>query len=107
MGRMFCRRRAKALRQCAWWSSRLWVSPPRPSDEYHETASPAARVRQYAAHRAEEEREAAQAVVLPLSQPSTRPFSQLLAAFMEEGNIRWGELVGGLLIVGGSIALVL
>ena len=25
---------------------------------------------------------------------------------MEERNIRWGELVGGLLFVGGSIALV-
>ena len=34
------------------------------------------------------------------------PFSSLLAAFMEEKNIRWGELVGGLLIVCCSIALV-
>ena len=33
--------------------------------------------------------------------------SRLLAAFMEEKNIRWGELVGGLLIVGCSIALVI
>src|SRR5205823_3071569 len=30
----------------------------------------------------------------------------VLAAFMEERNILWGELVGGLLIVGCSIALV-
>jgi hypothetical protein len=29
-----------------------------------------------------------------------------MAAFMEERNIRWGELIGGLLIVCGSIALV-
>jgi hypothetical protein len=35
------------------------------------------------------------------------PVSRLLAAFMEEKNIRWGELVGGLLIVGCSIALVI
>src|SRR5262249_48131015 len=33
--------------------------------------------------------------------------SRLLGAFMEEKNIRWGELVGGLLIVGCSIALVI
>jgi hypothetical protein len=31
----------------------------------------------------------------------------LLAGFMEERNILWGELIGGLLIVGCSIALVL
>jgi hypothetical protein len=31
----------------------------------------------------------------------------VLAAFMEERNILWGELVGGLLIVGCSIALVI
>lgn len=37
----------------------------------------------------------------------SKPFAQLLAAFLEEKNIRWGELVGGLLIVGCSIALVL
>ena len=33
--------------------------------------------------------------------------SRLFAAFMEENNIRWGELVGGLLIVGCSVALVI
>ena len=31
----------------------------------------------------------------------------MLAAFMEERNIRWGELIGGLLIVGPAIALVI
>src|SRR5205085_149810 len=36
-----------------------------------------------------------------------RSLTELLAAFMEEKNILWGELVGGLLIVGGSIALVI
>ena len=34
-------------------------------------------------------------------------FADLLSAFMEEKNVRWGELVGGLLIVGCSIALVI
>ncbi len=42
----------------------------------------------------------------PLS-PPRRPFFDLLGAFMEEQNIRWGELIGGLLIVGCSIALVI
>lgn len=35
-----------------------------------------------------------------------RSWADWLAAFMEERNIRWGELVGGLLIVCCSIALV-
>jgi hypothetical protein len=34
------------------------------------------------------------------------PWSKLLSAFMLEKNIRWGEVVGGLLIVSSSIALV-
>ncbi|MGD9722986.1 MAG: hypothetical protein AB7O59_21435 [Pirellulales bacterium] len=38
--------------------------------------------------------------------PPRRAWTDWLAAFMEERNIRWGELVGGLLIVCGSIALV-
>ncbi len=69
-------------------------------------ASPAERVRQYATRRTEQEQIAEPAAPEP-PRPPSRPFSQLLAAFMEERNIRWGELVGGLLIVGGSIALVL
>ena len=36
-----------------------------------------------------------------------KPLSELLVSFLEEKNIRWGELIGGLLIVGSSIALVL
>jgi len=35
-----------------------------------------------------------------------RSWSDLVSAFMEERNMRWGELVGGLLIVCCSIALV-
>lgn len=51
--------------------------------------------------------------VEPISpQPSPPPelqrsWGRMLAGFMEERNILWGELVGGLLIVGCSIALVL
>src|SRR5206468_5901950 len=36
-----------------------------------------------------------------------RTLGELLGAFMEERNILWGELVGGLLIVGCSVALVI
>jgi hypothetical protein len=35
-----------------------------------------------------------------------RSIGEVLAAFMEEKNIFWGELIGGLLIVGCSVALV-
>jgi len=36
-----------------------------------------------------------------------RSWTQWFSAFMEESNIRWGELVGGLLIVCCSVALVI
>ncbi len=35
-----------------------------------------------------------------------RPWTEILAGFMEERNIRWGELIGGLLLVCSSVALV-
>jgi hypothetical protein len=38
--------------------------------------------------------------------PRRRSFSEVLNAFMEESNIRWGEIIGGLLIIGCSTALV-
>ena len=43
----------------------------------------------------------------PMPVIQRRTFSAVLASFMEERNIRWGELLGGLLIVGCSIALVI
>ncbi len=46
------------------------------------------------------------AQVLPPT-PPTRSLSEVLSAFMEERHIRWGELVGGLLIVCCSAALVI
>ncbi|HEV2834128.1 MAG TPA: hypothetical protein VGW58_02365, partial [Pyrinomonadaceae bacterium] len=43
----------------------------------------------------------------PPSPPRVRrPFSEVLNSFMEESNIRWGEIIGGLLIIGCSTALV-
>ncbi len=44
---------------------------------------------------------------LPPPPPPRKPLTRVLAAFMEERNILWGELVGGLLIVGCSVALVI
>ncbi|HXD33507.1 MAG TPA: zinc ribbon domain-containing protein [Pyrinomonadaceae bacterium] len=41
----------------------------------------------------------------PQSEPRRR-FTEVLTAFMEESNIRWGEIIGGLLIIGCSTALV-
>jgi len=43
----------------------------------------------------------------PVPVAPRRSWTDWLAAFMEERNIRWGELVGGLLIVCCSIALVI
>ena len=45
-------------------------------------------------------------VVTPPPRPPRRPFSEVLTSFMEESNIRWGEIIGGLLIIGCSTALV-
>ena len=50
--------------------------------------------------------QAAAPIPMPIRKPR-RDFADVLNAFMEQGNIRWGELVGGLLIVGFSIALVM
>jgi hypothetical protein len=66
------------------------------------------RARKYAASREVAMTEALAEPVAPVEPPKQREaLSRLFAAFMEEKNIRWGELVGGLLIVGCSIALVI
>ncbi len=81
---------------------------PAPTPPRVPAAPPDERVRAYAAHR-EAAAVAARAEPAPVVPPPKRSeaVGRLLAAFMEEKNIRWGELVGGLLIVGSSIALVL
>ncbi|MEP7340138.1 MAG: hypothetical protein ABI977_20560, partial [Acidobacteriota bacterium] len=44
----------------------------------------------------------------PYIQPEPRrSLTEMLETFMEESSIRWGELVGGLLIIGCSLALVI
>ena len=42
----------------------------------------------------------------PPPRPPRRSFSEVLSSFMEQSNIRWGEIIGGLLIIGCSTALV-
>ncbi len=61
----------------------------------------------------EESERAPQPVLPPPLEPTPLPpprprrsLGEVLAAFMEERNILWGELAGGLLIVGCSVALV-
>ncbi len=47
------------------------------------------------------------APITPTRPPEPRrSLPEMLAAFMEESSIRWGELVGGVLIIGCSLALV-
>ncbi len=43
---------------------------------------------------------------LPSSPVARRPWSEHFNEFLEVRNIRWGEIIGGLLIVGCSIALI-
>ncbi|HEV3238309.1 MAG TPA: hypothetical protein VGZ25_15060, partial [Gemmataceae bacterium] len=51
------------------------------------------------------QQEPRQEAPLPTKEPR-RTLAEWMAAFMEERNILWGELIGGLLMVGCSIALV-
>ena len=44
--------------------------------------------------------------ITPRPVRARRSFSDMLNSFMEESNIRWGEIIGGLLIIGCSTALV-
>lgn len=46
-------------------------------------------------------------IVSSAEEPPVRPLGNVLQAFMEEKNIRWGELVSGMLIVGSAIGLVI
>lgn len=63
------------------------------------------RVKQYLASR-QAQREQASEPPGPAS-PHREALGKVFASFLEEKNIRWGELVGGLLIVCCSIALVI
>jgi hypothetical protein len=69
-------------------------------------ADVARRAREYQAARATAAAETPSEEAAAGERPQQR-FLSLLAGFLEEKNIRWGELVGGLLIVGCSLALVI
>jgi hypothetical protein len=43
----------------------------------------------------------------PVLKPPRKPFAEVLASFMEQSNVRWGEIIGGILIIGCSTALVI
>lgn len=82
-------------------------TPTVPEADVCEPAQPvresiASRAQHYATRRAEAETAVPAEPVAP-----RKPWSAMLAAFMEEKHIRWGELVGGLLIISCSVALVI
>ena len=86
------------------------AQPPRsPAPPPARPAAPAAqRVRRFVEGQRQAAEEAAQAQAAPKPpSPPRRAVGEILAAFMEEKHIRWGELVGGLLIVSCSAALVI
>jgi hypothetical protein len=56
---------------------------------------------------AEDERQARRPQFEPVARKTRKPLTEVLAAFMEQSNIRWGEIIGGLLIIGCSTALVI
>ncbi len=82
------------------------VAPREPVRESPRKPEPvASRVAGYAARREEAARQAAAATPPPPKEK--RDWGKVFAGFMQEHNIMWGELVGGLMIVGCSIALVI
>lgn len=72
-----------------------------------EKPKPAARPAAKTPPAAREPAAAAAAVVRREPPPPQRDWGRFLQAFMEEKNIRWGELVSGMLIVGSAIGLVI
>src|SRR2546425_601259 len=69
-----------------------------------QTTSPAGAAPQFGAW-AKDSDEAVPAA--PVLKPPRKPFAEVLASFTEQSNIRWGEIIGGILIVGCSTALVI
>jgi hypothetical protein len=81
--------------------------PPLAPEPIEKTSSPEERVRNYVASRTAEGVAVDRAPPAPVPERRRPAFGKLFAAFLEEKNVRWGELVGGLLIVCCSIALVI
>ena len=84
-------------------------TPVGPDDTGHEPRDQYERIREFAAKfRTPIADEVTGEAAVPTEPSEPRvAVSKLLAAFMEEHSIRWGEIVGGLLIICCSIALVI
>ncbi|MBV9958952.1 MAG: hypothetical protein JO360_11055, partial [Acidobacteria bacterium] len=83
---------------------------PTPVEAMLQTASPEVASRATAPPRWTEEEEPRQRrppEPPPVIRKPRKPLTEVLAAFMEQSNIRWGEIMGGLLIIGCSTALVI
>ena len=65
------------------------------------------KIKEAQVHALDRDYEAPVVAASPAKKEPTRTWTQLLSAFMEESNIRWGEIIGGLLIVCCSTALVM
>ena len=81
--------------------------PKEPTTVREHVSATESRVRQYTKSRTAAVAEAQTTPPPPPKPPRREAFGKLFAAFLEEKNIRWGELVGGMLIVCCSAALVL
>ncbi len=82
-------------------------SAPRTTEPLRQSRDIAQRARDYAARQAALADNLGETAPAPPSSKPRRPFAEVFAAFLEQSNIRWGEFVGGLLIVCCSIALVI
>src|ERR1041385_7669796 len=78
-----------------------------PLDPAADTAPPFALPEQQAPPYGEWSKDSDEAELPPTPKPPRKPFADVLAAFMEQSNVRWGEIIGGLLIIGCSTALVI
>ena len=93
------------------------VSEPQPSPEAEKPEKSAAPfitpvvfediAREPAPHFEDWSKASHEAPAPPVSKPPRKPFTDVLATFMEQSNVRWGEIIGGLLIIGCSTALVI
>lgn len=79
-----------------------------PIENLPSTESPKATVpEKQEVHALDRDYEVSKPIDKKVAEKPSRTWTELLSAFMEESNIRWGEIIGGLLIVCCSTALVI
>ncbi|MGI8979196.1 MAG: hypothetical protein ACR2FY_08220 [Pirellulaceae bacterium] len=85
-----------------------WVERPKPPLQTSATAKPAPfPSRQPAAPAFTHPLDKPTVVAAPPKPPKpARPWADVLQGFMEESNVRWGEIIAGLLIVGSAVGLI-